>query len=165
MSSDRVCEETWRQVKVVRKRARNAGANYWSEYRDSARDFATCMRTRLYQTSLSSCGAAVSHKVHNGIIELGAGTGYLSHLLRQKEVTVEAYDICPTQVRRKRVHGGTSIVHIEKRKRRHLSSVTGPHTSPVALLPTAKVIMAYDALRRFVEVGGNVFIHVVNSRD
>jgi hypothetical protein len=40
-----------------------------------------------------------------------------------------------------------------------LSSVDGPRTK-LALLPTAKVIYGTMRCGRFVEVGGNVFIHV-----
>jgi hypothetical protein len=71
--NDRVCRETWRQVKVVRRRrARNQRQRYWSEYRDSSRDFlATCMRTRLYQTVVSTGLRTVSHKVQTGSSSLG----------------------------------------------------------------------------------------------
>jgi hypothetical protein len=166
MSSDRVCEETWRQVKVVQEEHETPAPTLLSQWRDSSRDFLCHLYAyaTVPDSSLERIMELLSqHKVRNGIIELGAGTGYLAQLLRQKGVKVEAYDICPTHKSDgNEYHGGTPpFVRVEKGNVGILSSVTGlAHKALLLCYPPPKSSMAYDALQRFVEVGGNVFIHV-----
>jgi hypothetical protein len=166
MSSDRVCEETWRQVKVVQEEHETPGPTLLSEWRDSSRDFLCHLYAyaTVPNSSLDRIMQLLSqHNVRNGIIELGAGTGYLAHLLRQKGVKVEAYDICPTHKSDgNEYHGGTPpFVRVEKGNVGILSSVTGlEHRALLLCYPPPKSSMAYDALHRFLELGGNVFIHV-----
>jgi hypothetical protein len=167
MSSDRVFKETWRQVKVVQEEEHETPAPaVLSEYRDSSRDF-LCHLYAYATVPNSSLDRIVQllspHNVRNGIIELGAGTGYLAHLLREKGVKVEAYDICPTHKSDgNEYHGGTPpFVRVEKGNVGILSSVTGiAHKALLLCYPPPKSSMAHDALQRFVEAGGNVFIHV-----
>jgi hypothetical protein len=166
MSSDRVCEETWREVKVVQDEHETPGPTLLSEWRDSSRDFLCHLYAyaTVPNSSLDRILQLLSqHNIGNGIIELGAGTGYLAHLLRQKGVKVEAYDIYPTHNSdRNEYHGGTSpFVRVEKGNVGILSMVTGLKRRALLLcFPPPESSMAYDALQRFLTLGGNVFIHV-----
>jgi hypothetical protein len=172
MSSDRVREETWRRVKTVQEEHETPGPTLLSEWRDSSRDFLCHLYAyaTVPNSSLDRIQQLLSqHNVRNGIVELGAGTGYLAHLLRKKGVRVEAYDICPTSTSNdgmshngNEYHGGTpSFVRVEKGNIGILSSITGlDHRALLLCYPPPKSSMAYDALLRFLEHGGNVFIHV-----
>ena len=66
---------------------------YWDSQRDRA--------AQIYAFAVPNKQALQAFKKHesNGIIELGAGTGYWANYLQKNGVDVKPFDICPPGVR------------------------------------------------------------------
>lgn len=142
-----------------------------SEWRDSCRD--RLCNLYAYATVPSESVQRMkkvleSNDISGGIIEIGAGSGYLATLLKQQGIPVVAWDIHPpgSSVRGAALneyHGHTpGFCNIEKGGlndlRRHSST-----TANAALLlcyPPPESPMAKDALEAYLDIGGRCLIHI-----
>jgi len=161
--------DLWSQVsKAHQEEHETTAPPLLCDWRDSCRDF-LC---HLYAyATIPNAGLnriqqlLKQYNVRDGVVEVGAGTGYLAHLLSDRGISVAAFDICPTsKTDGNEYHGGTpSFVRVEKGNVRTLSKASIPGLDRKALLlcyPPPKSSMAYDCLRRFLDEGGSCFIHV-----
>ena len=148
------------------------------EWRNSARDFLTHLYA--YATIPSSHVDEIANfSSKSTIVELGAGTGYLAYLLRQRGVTVRALDCSPTQMdplvntnRKQKVetnkyHGATpsfSLVErgqLESFKRVFRELRQKKQTCTLLLsYPPPDSEMGFHALKAFVDMGGTKFVYI-----
>ena len=146
------------------------------EWRDGCRDFlcnlysfatvSTCVLDRI----ASFCTTTTMNQAHvvgGGIVEIGAGTGYLAKLLQDKGLAVEPWDLQPPSSSSpegaaatiNEYHGQTpTFVTVGKRSRL-------PHTScrNKALMlcyPPPGSSMASDTLKEYLRHGGSCLIHI-----
>ena len=143
-----------------------------SRWRDSCRDFLT----HLYGYATippSHLQAIAEFAKGTTILELGAGTGYLAHLLQQLHVAVQPLDVAPTTPsakKRKRqqsndYHASTPpFTQVEEGTAATMKLVMRQHASKTFTLllayPPPDSEMGYETLRVFHEAGGSKLIHV-----
>lgn len=147
-----------------------------AEWRDSCRD----RLCNLYAYATLSHGTPERIKEHlekaeacGGIVEIGAGTGYLASLLQKAGINIVAWDLHPTGDDRNtanalnKYHGLTpEFCSVSKGGpsdlRRHSPKVKGT-TPNVALLlcyPPPESSMAKDALAAYLQIGGRCLVHI-----
>ena len=128
------------------------------DWRDSCRDFLT----HLY--SYATIPRSLLHQMKNfvgkeRVVEVGAGTGYISSLLRKVGVNVDAYDSRPGK--QNEYHGSTpTFIPISEGD---AAAVMDRQQQPFVLLicyPPPDSSMAVDTLQKFLEKGGTKIIHV-----
>jgi hypothetical protein len=142
------------------------------EWRDSCRDF--LCHLYAYATLSTASLSAMARFAKGGILEHGAGTGYLAHILTNKyKVKVEAFDVCPSVERLSPTstlndyHGLTpGFTKVHKGGIATLRRHSGDARTVTLLLcyPPPKSSMAYDMLKAFTDQGGMLFIHVGEFR-
>lgn len=148
----------------------------WMAWRDSCRDFLCHLYAyaTISQSVISQLPSLLSrYGMHQGIIEAGAGTGYIANLFIRAGISTEAFDVHPTNSgsNSSSVHNGyhgatPSYVSVRQGKSSALHKYFS-HTLSKALLlcyPPPDSTMAYDALRSFVQHGGSLFVHVGEFR-
>jgi hypothetical protein len=105
------------------------------------------------------------------VVEIGAGTGYLSKLLRDTGIPVDAWDICPTDPgnnnnsNKNKVmneyHGNTPPFYpVDKSFQFPISSSSGNDTALLLCYPPPESPMAYDTLTAYLRGGGKYLIHI-----
>lgn len=103
--------------------------------------------------------SVASNATEDGIIEIGAGTGYWAHLLRMHGVDVLASDTAPAPSRSNRWFAGsqawTDIIAADHR-------VVAQHAGRTLLIiwPTKNEVWAAEALQLFWDAGGQTVIYV-----
>ncbi|KAL7563294.1 hypothetical protein ACA910_016654 [Epithemia clementina (nom. ined.)] len=153
------------------------------KWRDSARDFMTHLYgyATLPPSHIDEI-VAICPK-HGTLLELGAGTGYLAHLLQQKGVKVRALDIAPTtswssnaitkhkqnSVPINEYHADTpAFTFVERGQidmlKKALQALGSPNERAACTLllayPPPDSEMGYRALKAFVEMGCTTFVYV-----
>jgi ribosomal protein L32 len=140
-----------------------------TEWRDSCRDFfcnlfayATISNEVVTRICDSFSELERELKLAKGIIEIGAGTGYVAKLLRDAGILVDAWDIQPTNAESKSMneyHGHTPPFYSVSR------ASTFPRSSArdVALLlcyPPPESPMAFETFMAYRRAGGKCLIHI-----
>eukprot|EP00978_Attheya_sp_CCMP212_P004858 scaffold10680_cov64-Attheya_sp.AAC.2 len=142
-------------------------------WRDSSRDSLCNLyayATLSPETVLRFQEFAKQHSI-KGMLELGAGTGYVSQLLKNNGLDVFALDITPTSSARKGVvneyHGSTPpFCKIEEGSSATLDDciqnqrVNITQTALVLCYPPPLSTMAFDALKVYLRAGGKYVIHI-----
>ena len=143
------------------------------EWRDSCRDF-LCNLYAYATISPESIAFIKSNLVCrvSGIIEPGAGTGYIASLLQIAGIDVDPYDIAPPKTKHgdamNEYHGRTPSFtsvgngDVDELKRKLRSSFAKIGSVPALLLcyPPPKSSMAHDALANYIAVGGETVVHI-----
>jgi len=143
------------------------------EWRDSCRDF-LCNLYAYATVSPESIAFIRSNPVCrvSGIIEPGAGTGYVASLLQIAGIDVDPYDIAPPTTKlgdaMNEYHGRTPSFtcvgtgEVAKLKGKLRASFTKIGSIPALLLcyPPPQSSMAYDALANYITVGGETVVHI-----
>jgi len=142
--------------------------NVLMEWRDGCRDY-LC---NLY--SYATLSPKVIDKIVSflserdpklGIIEIGAGTGYIAKLLEDTVLSVDALDIHPTSEDVKATqamneyHGNTPPF-IEVKKGSKLPNVNCKNRALLLCYPPPGSPMAHDTLQTYLQNGGRVLIHI-----
>jgi hypothetical protein len=118
----------------------------------------------------------------NNIVEMGAGTGYIAHLLSNNkadldlDLNVSAFDVAPTKTRNygehednnkntNEYHGSSPpFCHVNYADSKAVGSILGERevkdTALLLCYPPPLTSMAEDSLKSFVKLGGNTFIHI-----
>ena len=135
------------------------------EWRDSCRDF---MCNLYAYATLSSENLTNISKVlldlnlAGGIVEVGAGTGYIAKILQRRTIQVEACDLYPTDRSEKtqnEYHGATpSFVSVAKST--NLSLKNSRDKALLLCYPPPDSPMAYDTLQDYSRAGGKCLIHI-----
>ncbi|CAJ1954462.1 unnamed protein product [Cylindrotheca closterium] len=147
------------------------------EWRDSCRDFlchlyayATVSSKAIRQLFhlLAQLQKEESMDLSRGIVEIGAGTGYLAEILRTQGIAVEAWDIQPTGISTTSgSRSGMNEYHghvpsfCDVRKGSTFPSTS--HASKSALLlcyPPPESPMAFNTLSAYRKAGGKCLIHI-----
>ena len=97
---------------------------------------------------------AIARHSPNGVVEIGAGTGYWAGLLRARGVDVVAYDIEPHENFQAKAEWSEVLVG------NHLNVLKHPERSLMLCWPPYDTDMAAMALRRY---KGNVVIYIGES--
>ena len=102
---------------------------------------------------------AVARASPAGVVEVGAGTGYWAHQLRERGVDVVAVDIEPAPSARSEWFAGARPWHPVHRGDH---GVAGAHPDRTLLLvwPTKDAIWAASAVERYHEAGGRCVVYV-----
>ena len=102
---------------------------------------------------------AISRCSPEGVLEIGAGTGYWAHLLGQRGVDVQAFDLEPAPSVQNRWFAGTRPWHPV---RRGDHDVAGRHPGRTLLIvwPTKNEIWAATAVERYHDAGGDCLVYV-----
>jgi len=162
------------------------------EWRDSCRDllcnlyaYATISRRIIQDIKgiLRNNDNSNNSDAFMNIIESGAGTGYIAHLLSQAGLNVAAYDVAPTKRKQrygqydKRVNDNNStntneyhgssppFYHVKYADSKDIGSIFGKQrevkeTALLLCYPPPLSNMAEDSLKAFVKVGGTTLIHI-----
>ena len=134
------------------------------EWRDSCRDFMCNLYAYATLTSDSVERIADTLKkcqIDGGVMEIGAGTGYVAKLFRTAGIQVDAWDIHPTDnTAMNEYHGFTPpFLDVCKSAKFPVSS----NAENVALLlcyPPPDSPMAYDTLTAYLQNGGTCVVHI-----
>jgi hypothetical protein len=145
-----------------------------AEWRDSCRD----RLCNLYAYATLAPGTEERIKAHlenaglSGVIEIGAGTGYLALLLQKAGIEIIAWDVHPTGMDRNTAnalneyHGHTpAFCSIEKGgpadlRRRFHKAGRKPNDALLLCYPPPDSSMAQDALAAYLQVGGTCLVHI-----
>lgn len=142
-----------------------------TEWRDSCRD----RLCNLYAYATVPNQAVQRIKSHlldaeltEGIVEVGAGTGYLAALLQKAGISVVAWDLSPTdgskrsKNRQNEYHARTPpFCDVTRGHAFDLHRCTAaPDAALLLCYPPPDSPMANQALTTFLEVGGRCFVHV-----
>ena len=136
-------------------------------WRDSCRDFPCNIYAYASITSpmLTKMKDVLVSNGIEGLIEVGAGTGYIAHLIKQAGLSIEALDIAPTSNNVdlfNDYHGKSpSFTLVKKGGPSNLVDIV--HAKKKALLlcyPPPGSSMARDCLRNFVKSGGEYIVHI-----
>jgi len=144
-----------------------------AEWRDSCRDFLCHLYSyaTVSQSTIRKLSRILaSYQQRDGIIELGAGTGYVAACLRQAGVEVQAYDLHPTPLNgtadpmdaANEYHGSTRAFY-PVRQGNHQVLRTKKDWGETALLlcyPPPHSDFAYDALKQFSKRSGRVVVFI-----
>jgi hypothetical protein len=138
------------------------------EWRDSCRDFMCNLyayATFSSETLDQFYNLFSQLNLRNGVVEIGAGTGYIANLFRDGGIRVDAYDIQPTSIEKSKninvneYHGHTpSFCIVDK-----ASTFPLNNAQDCALLlcyPPPDSLMAYNTLRAYLRAGGKYLIHI-----
>mmetsp|Transcript_10708 Transcript_10708/g.31688 ORF Transcript_10708/g.31688 Transcript_10708/m.31688 type:complete len:755 (-) Transcript_10708:128-2392(-) len=193
------CEQRpkdWRIILRSKKSSRSShtDSNFYSQhetpaiplisrFRDASRDFPcnlyayACIPSSSVDKLKEVMGKI---KMTKGVIELGAGTGYIARLLNESGLKVTALDVAPTcsdwKIEdRKRAsineyHGSTpSFMTVQRSNVSGLKSFLRSESiaSCTALLlcyPPPLSNMAFDALQSYTSLGGRCLIHIGEFR-
>lgn len=135
------------------------------EWRDSCRDF--MCNLYAYATLASDSVERIADmlkkcQIDGGVLEIGAGTGYVAKLFRMAGIQVDAWDIHPTGTDNKAMneyHGFTPpFLDVYKSAKFPVSNAEN-----VALLlcyPPPDSPMAYDTLTAYLQAGGTCVVHI-----
>jgi len=138
------------------------------EWRDGCRDLvchlyayatiSTCVLDRI----ASFWTKNQAHVGGGGIVEIGAGTGYLAKLLQDKGVSVEPWDLQPPSsecVAINEYHGQTpTFVTVGKGSR--LPNTSWRNKALMLCYPPPGSTMAYDTLKEYLRNGGSCLLHI-----
>jgi hypothetical protein len=134
------------------------------EWRDSCRDF--LCNLYAYATLASGSVERIAdtlkkYQIDGGVLEIGAGTGYVAKLLRTAGIQVDAWDIHPTDnTAMNEYHGFTPpFLDVYKSAKFPVSS----NAANIALLlcyPPPDSPMAYDTLTAYLQAGGTCVVHI-----
>ena len=154
------------------------------EWRDSCRDL--LCNLYAYATISPRTIKAIKETIRKGnnnnitcnnIVEMGAGTGYIAHLLNTDlDLNVSAFDVAPTKTRNygehednnnhtNEYHGSSPpFCHVNYADSKDVRSILGKReakdTALLLCYPPPLSSMAEDSLKSFVKLGGNTFIHI-----
>jgi len=145
------------------------GPDIVKEWRDSCRDI-LCNLYAYATLSPRTINDVKDTLRENDIMELGAGIGYIAHLLSGTGLNVSAFDIAPT----KRGHGqhddNSNVYHGSSPPFYHVDyaddvrSILGKREAKKIALclcyPPPLSSMAVDSLKSFVNLGGKSIIHI-----
>ena len=134
------------------------------EWRNVCRD----LLCNLYAYATVSVDHLESHPIcaSAGILEVGAGTGYYASLLQMAGIDARPSDIANTDASMNEYHGSTpSFTRVETgdivKLKNDLLRQRELHVPALLLCyPPPLTSMAHDALRTFIEAGGNIVIHI-----
>jgi hypothetical protein len=137
------------------------------EWRDGCRDllcnlyaYATISSSVLNQMMLFLEGNKAL--VGGGIVEIGAGTGYIAQLLQGRGVSVEPWDIQPpnTESRVINEYHGQTPTFVTVKKCSRLPNESFGNKALMLCYPPPGSSMAFDALTEYTRNGGNCLIHI-----
>jgi hypothetical protein len=134
------------------------------EWRDSCRDF--MCNLYAYATLASDSVERIADmlkkcQIDGGVLEIGAGTGYVAKLFQTAGIRVDAWDIHPTDhtTAMNEYHGFTPpFLDVYKSAKFPVSNAAN-----VALLlcyPPPDSPMAYDTLTAYLQAGGTCVVHI-----
>lgn len=138
------------------------------QWRDGCRDF--LCNLYAYATLSSVVVGDVSSfllDANLGVVEIGAGTGYIAKLLQDRGVTVDAWDVHPTSdddstsqsSTMNEYHGNTpSFLTVKKCSK--LPKVDCTTKALLLCYPPPGSSMAHDTLQMYLQNGGKYLIHI-----
>lgn len=143
-------------------------------WRDSCRDLLCNLYAyaTLSPQELKETVAVLRDMTVTSVIEMGAGTGYISHLFQKSGMHVSAFDIAPTTAsgqgarEANEYHGlSPSYFTVNQAESKDISSLLRNRNDveKVALLlcyAPPLTSMAEDTVKMFVKYGGEVLIHI-----
>ncbi|CAB9499382.1 expressed unknown protein [Seminavis robusta] len=145
------------------------------EWRDSCRDF-LCHLYAYATLSATSLDTMARFAKEGGIVEYGAGTGYLATILAKNyNVRVNAFDVCPNSNNNETEKSGThndyhgltpcctkvkqgDVATLAKDLKQY--TINARNVTLLLCYPPPKSSMALDTLKAFVQHGGTSFIHI-----
>ena len=143
-------------------------------WRDSSRDLLCNLYAyaTLSPQELKGIVALLSDMTVTSVIEMGAGTGYISHMFQESGIHVSAFDIAPTTAsgqgarEANEYHGlSPSYFTVNQAESKDIPALLRNKydVKKVALLlcyAPPLTSMAEDAVKMFVKCGGEVLIHI-----
>ena len=138
-----------------------------TEWRDGCRDFLCNLYTYATVSSpvldhLASFLKKNQAQAGDGIVEIGAGTGYLAKLMQDKGVSVEPWDLQPPSSEGAAIneyHGQTpTFVPVGKHSR--LPNTSFQSKALMLCYPPPGSSMAYDTLKEYLRKGGSCLLHI-----
>ncbi len=145
------------------------------EWRDSCRDLLCNLYAyaTLSPDHIKGIKTTLQHASITNVIEMGAGTGYVAHLLREAGLTVSAYDVAPTKPTKDQpnntssneYHGSSPpFCNVSSAESKTLKSIIRKRDSKkTALLlcyPPPRSDMALEAAKAFIKRGGKTIIYI-----
>ena len=141
------------------------------EWRDSCRDL--LCNLYAYATMSPRNVLDIKNNMHSlsstDVLEMGAGTGYIAHLLSDIDLKVSAYDVAPTKSNYDNTvneyHGSSPpFFNVQYARPNDIQAILGKKTARrTALLlsyPPPLSDMAKDALTSFIRSEGGTVIHI-----
>lgn len=142
------------------------------EWRDSCRD----LLCNLYAYAALAPGTERrikdllnDHNISGGLIEIGAGTGYISRLLKDAGINITAWDLRPTgrAGTMNEYHGCTPpFFEVQEgnvgalKRYIQIGSLSLKDTGLLLCYPPPQSTMAWDALQTYVDAGGQCLVHI-----
>jgi hypothetical protein len=98
----------------------------------------------------------------DGVVEIGAGTGYWARLLHDRGVDIEAYDVAPPSPAGSRAHPGfaESTPWYEVREGDESAAADAPPSTLLLVWPTRDQVWPAAAAQRYHEAGGATLVFV-----
>lgn len=162
--------ETLSQLRDVQGRHDTPAPRILMEWRDHCRDFLCHLYSyaTVSRATLNSLAETLAKCKIQKILELGAGNGYLAHILAQSRavrVDVVAFDLQPPDVDQSsnEYHGNTpSYTHVEQGTEAILQSYGGNLSQSALLLcyPPPCAPFAHQALEIYTERGGQILVYI-----
>lgn len=116
------------------------------------------VRRYAYGVPTEESLAAIVHASPNGVVELGAGTGYWARLLNDRGVDVVAYDRCPPPSPRNRFFGVESLCWYPVSIGDERIIEFFPERTLLLVWPSWKESWSSAAVARFHEIGGTALV-------
>ena len=147
------------------------------DFRDSCRDL-LCNLYAYATLSPQSIGQIKTTLQENGVVnvlEMGAGTGYLAHLLNKADMNVSAFDVAPTKTLGDQqnnadilneYHGcSPSYYEVKSAHSANIASLLksqkeAKNTALLLCYPPPMSSMAEDTLNPFLACGGRMLVHI-----
>ena len=134
-----------------------------SEWRDSCRDFMCNLYAyaTLPADAISKLELWLSQNSLGGLVEVGAGTGYIAALLNDAGLDVVASDIHPTNGDKMNSYHGFTPSFTDIVRTSTLPDISSADKKALLLCyPPPESPMAYDVLKAYMRRGGRALIHV-----
>jgi uncharacterized protein (DUF1330 family) len=133
-----------------------------TEWRDSCRDFMCNLYAyaTLPSNGISKITTWLANQKLQGVVEVGAGTGYVAKLLKDAGVQILASDLHPTDGKQMNSYHGftptfTDIVYASA-----ISETDAGQKALFLCYPPPGSTMAFDTLKAYMKHGGQALIHI-----
>jgi hypothetical protein len=133
------------------------------EWRDSCRDF--MCNLYAYATLASDSVERIADmlkkcQIDGGVLEIGAGTGYIAKLFRTAGIQVDAWDIHPTDNQAMNEYHGFTPPFLDVHKSAKCLVSNAENVALLLSYPPPDSPMAYDTLTAYLQAGGTCVVHI-----